>query len=118
MARITVEDCIDKVDTRFELVMLASQRARKIGTGSPLTVDRDNDKNTVVALREISEETLTPESLKEDLTQSHQRILFTEESDEEPTIDLMEGEAEWGALTKSAEENPEPSLENLAGLAE
>ncbi|MBL4588898.1 MAG: DNA-directed RNA polymerase subunit omega [Alphaproteobacteria bacterium] len=118
MARVTVEDCIEKVETRFELVMLASQRARKIGTGSPLTIERDNDKNTVVALREISEDTVSPEALKEDLIQSHQRIMFTEESEEEPTIDLMEGEAEWGTLTKEAEETPEPSLENLAGLAE
>ncbi len=118
MARVTVEDCIDKVDTRFELVMLASQRARKIGTGSPLTIDRDNDKNTVVALREISEETIATEDMKEDLTQSHQRIIFSEETEEEPTIDLMEGEAEWNTLTKTAEENPEPSLENLAGISE
>ena len=110
MARVTVEDCIDKVDTRFELVMLASQRA--------LTIDRDNDKNTVVALREISEETIATEDMKEDLTQSHQRIIFTEETEEEPTIDLMEGEAEWNTLTKTAEENPEPSLENLAGISE
>jgi len=118
MARVTVEDCIDKVDTRFELVMLSSQRARKIGTGSPLKVERDNDKNTVVALREISEELVSTEELKEDLVQSHQRILFTEESDEEPVIDLMEGEAEWGTLDKDASEKAEPSLENLAGLTE
>ena len=56
--------------------------------------------------------------MKEDLTQSHQRIIFTEETEEEPTIDLMEGEAEWNTLTKTAEENPEPSLENLAGISE
>jgi DNA-directed RNA polymerase subunit omega len=118
MARVTVEDCIEKVETRFELVMLSSQRARKIGTGSPLKVERDNDKNTVVALREISEDLVNPEDLKEDLIQSHQRILFTEENDEEPVIDLMEGEAEWGSLTKPEEENAEPSLENLAGLTE
>ncbi len=118
MARVTIEDCVDKVETRFELVMLASQRARKIGTGSPLLVERDNDKNTVVSLRELSEDLVLPEDLKEDLIQSHQRILFTEEAEEEPAIDLMEGEAEWGALTQTAEENPEPSLENLAGLTE
>ncbi len=118
MARVTVEDCIDKVETRFELVMLASQRARKIGTGSPLTIERDNDKNTVVALREISEETILPEDLKENLIQSHQRILFTEESDEEPTIDLMEGEAEWSSLGQSIEESQEVSLEDLAGVTE
>ena len=61
MARVTVEDCIDKVDNRFELVLLASHRARMISPGAPITIDRDNDKNPVVALREIADETLSPE---------------------------------------------------------
>ena len=61
MARVTVEDCVDKVPNRFELVMLAAHRAREISAGSPLTVSRDNDKNPVVSLREIAEETGTPE---------------------------------------------------------
>ena len=67
MARVTVEDCIDKVDNRFELVLLAGHRARQISQGAPITVDRDNDKNPVVALREIADETLSPGDLKEDL---------------------------------------------------
>ena len=60
MARVTVEDCVDKVPNRFDLVLLASHRARAISQGAPLTVDRDNDKNPVVALREIAEQTVEP----------------------------------------------------------
>src|SRR3546814_1017812 len=67
MARVTVEDCIDKVDNRFELVLLASHRARQISQGASITIDRDNDKNPVVALREIADEMLSPDDLKEDL---------------------------------------------------
>src|SRR5262245_38200948 len=70
MARVTVEDCIDKVDNRFELVLLASHRARQISQGAQITVDRDNDKNPVVALREIADETLARDDLKEDLIHS------------------------------------------------
>jgi DNA-directed RNA polymerase subunit omega len=65
MARVTVEDCVDKVPNRFELVLLAAHRARELSSGSPLTIDRDNDKNPVVALREIAEETLTATQLRE-----------------------------------------------------
>ena len=74
MARVTVEDCIDKVDNRFELVLLASHRARLISSGSPLTIDRDRDKNPVVALREIADETIAPDDLKEQLIHSHAEI--------------------------------------------
>ena len=70
MARVTVEDCVDKVENRFELVLLASHRARMISAGSPLTIDRDNDKNPVVALREIADTTVQPDDLKEDLIHS------------------------------------------------
>jgi DNA-directed RNA polymerase subunit omega len=73
MARVTVEDCIDKVDNRFELVLLAGHRARLISQGAQITVPRDNDKNPVVALREIAEETLSPGDLKEDLIHSLQK---------------------------------------------
>lgn len=88
MARVTVEDCIDKVETRFELVMVAAQRARKLGTGAQLTIPRDNDKNTVVSLREIAEETVSIDDLKEDLVRSRQRVIHTAEDDEE-LVDLM-----------------------------
>ena len=75
MARVTVEDCIDKVENRFELVLLAGHRARMVSAGSPITVDRDNDKNPVVALREIAEQTVSPEDLKEDLIHSLQKYV-------------------------------------------
>lgn len=79
MARVTVEDCIDKVDNRFELVLLAGHRARQISQGAPITVDRDNDKNPVVALREIADETLSPGDLKEDLIHSLQKHVEVDE---------------------------------------
>ena len=83
MARVTVEDCVDKVPNRFELVMLAAHRARTIATGTPLTVDRDNDKNPVVALREIAEETIPVEDLKEMAIQALQRQIEVDEPEED-----------------------------------
>ena len=82
MPRVTVEDCVDKVDNRFELVLLASHRARQISQGNPITVDRDNDKNPVVALREIADETLSPGDLKEDLIHSLQKHVEVDEPEE------------------------------------
>jgi DNA-directed RNA polymerase subunit omega len=79
MARVTVEDCVDKVENRFELVLLASHRARMISSGSSLTIDRDNDKNPVVALREIADQTVAPEDLKEDLIHSLQKYVEVDE---------------------------------------
>ena len=79
MARVTVEDCIDKVDNRFELVLLAGHRARLLSQGAPLTIDRDNDKNPVVALREIADEMLSPGDLKEDLIHSLQKHVEIDE---------------------------------------
>ena len=81
MARITVEDCIDKFPSRFELVLVASNRARKLHTGENPTVEIDNDKNTVIALREIAEETITTEQLKNDLIQEYQTNTFGEDED-------------------------------------
>jgi DNA-directed RNA polymerase subunit omega len=107
MARVTAEDCVLKVPNRFELVMMASQRAREIGGGMQLTIDRDNDKNPVVALREIAEETVVLDELKESLVRGHQKILASDEHEEE-IIDLMEGEQGWirpeGELQTLAEE--------------
>ena len=88
MARVTVEDCIDKVDNRFELVLLASHRARMISSGSPLTVDRDNDKNPVVALREIADQTVDLEALEQDIVKSLLRAPEPEPVEEE-VIDLI-----------------------------
>ena len=87
MARVTVEDCIDKVDNRFELVLLASHRARLISQGAQITVPRDNDKNPVIALREIADETLSPDDLKEDLIHSLQKHVEVDEP--EPDASAM-----------------------------
>lgn len=100
MARVTVEDCIDKVENRFELVMLASQRARKIGSGAPLTVERDNDKKTVISLREIAGETVATSTLKEEMISGYQRYLPQDEEDD--VIDLMDGEKEWGEMSEGS----------------
>ena len=81
MARITVEDCIDKFPSRFELVLVASNRARKLYTGENPTVEIDNDKNTVIALREIAEETISKEQLKNDLIEEYQTNTFEEDED-------------------------------------
>ena len=81
MARVTVEDCIDKVPNRFELVLLSAHRARMVSQGAPLTVDRDNDKNPVVALREIAEETINKDDLKEDYIHSMQKQVEVDEPD-------------------------------------
>ncbi|WP_159952282.1 DNA-directed RNA polymerase subunit omega [Rhizobium sp. 18065] len=83
MARVTVEDCIDKVENRFELVLLASHRARQISQGAPITIDRDKDKNPVVALREIADETLSPDDLKEDLIHSLQKHVEVDEPEQD-----------------------------------
>lgn len=128
MARVTVEDCVDKIPNRFELVMMASQRARKIGTGAPLTVERDNDKNCVVSLREIAHETVEVSALKEELIRNHQMMVAYEEDNDE--IDLMDGEEEWAGMAQKkavapannlygdediADDDGEPSLADLAG---
>ena len=81
MARVTVEDCIDKVDSPYELVLVAKERATQLNTGIEPTLDRDNDKNTVIALREIAEETLSKEQLKNDLIEEYQTNTFSEDED-------------------------------------
>ena len=83
MARVTVEDCIDKVENRFDLVLLASHRARMISSGSQITIERDNDKNPVVALREIAETTISPDDLKEELVHSLQKYVEVDEPEPE-----------------------------------
>lgn len=93
MARVTVEDCVDKVPNRFDLVLLAAQRAREISGGSELTLERDRDKNPVVALREIAEQTIKPKELTEALVTSLQKIL---PDDEDEADDI-------GSLSQSAE---------------
>lgn len=94
MARVTVEDCVDKVPNRFELVMLAAHRAREISSGSSITVDRDNDKNPVVALREIADETQNADELRERLIESNQTQIEVDEPEEDRMSMLMGGGAE------------------------
>lgn len=113
MARVTVEDCILKVPNRFELVMVASQRAREIGSGAPLIVDRDNDKNPVVSLREIADTDLSLDGLRESLVKNHQKVIELEE-EEEDIIDVMEGESEWAQVSNQAAD----SELDAAGLSE
>ncbi|MCB1311844.1 MAG: DNA-directed RNA polymerase subunit omega [Sedimentitalea sp.] len=94
MARVTVEDCVDKVPNRFELVMLAAHRAREIASGAPVTVDRDNDKNPVVALREIAEETQSADALRERLIESNQSQIEVDEPEDDQMALLMGTEAD------------------------
>ncbi|WP_324751495.1 DNA-directed RNA polymerase subunit omega [Roseovarius sp. Pro17] len=104
MARVTTEDCVDKVSNRFELVMLAAHRAREISSGAPLTVDRDNDKNPVVALREIAEETQIAADLRERMIESNQTEIEVDEPEEDSMALLMGGEADKPAEDDMSEE--------------
>ena len=97
MARVTVEDCIDKIPNRYELLMVAAQRAKDISSGSPLTIDRDNDKNSVVALREIAEETVSIEELQRSLVMGLQKYVEVEEPEEEE-LEIMAAERELADL--------------------
>lgn len=92
MARVTVEDCVDKVPNRFELVMLAAHRAREINAGAPITVDRDKDKDPVVALREIADETQAADDLRERMIAAHQTQIEIDEPEEDTMTLLMGGE--------------------------
>lgn len=96
MARVTVEDCVDKVENRFELVLLAAERARAMSSGAEPLVDRDNDKNTVISLREIAEEVLTPEDLREDVITNLQVYSEIDEQEEEEEIGLLESAEDVG----------------------
>jgi len=116
MARVTVEDCIDKVDNRFELVLLASHRARLISQGAPITIDRDNDKNPVVALREIADERLSPDDLKEDLIHSLQKHVEIDEP--EPDASAMISTAESTTETSDADDDAPPETLNFDQMSE
>ena len=101
MARVTVEDCVDKVPNRFDLVLLSAQRAREISGGAELTVDRDRDKNPVVALREIAEQTIKPKDLNESLVLNLQKIL-PDDDDEMDEVGSLSQSAEALRITASA----------------
>ena len=131
MARVTVEDCIDKVENRFDLVLLASHRARLVSSGAQITIDRDNDKNPVVALREIADQTISPGDLREDLIHTLQKYVEVDEpevetvpligsagasvdaDDTEVTADRMTEEELLKGLEGLAppEERPEPEID-------
>ena len=100
MARVTVEDCVEKVPNRFRLVMLAAQRARELSVGAQITVDRDNDKNPVVALREIADATVQVGDLEEELIKGMQRHADTDDPEEE-TTDLLSMEEELSATAET-----------------
>ena len=105
MARVTVEDCVDKVPNRFELVMLAAHRAREISAGSPITVDRDNDKNPVVSLREIADEMQQADDLRERLIEANQNQIEVDEPEEDSMSLLMGAESDKPAEDEISEEN-------------
>ena len=108
MARVTVEDCVDKVSNRFDLVLMAAQRARQISGGADLTIDRDRDKNPVVALREIAEETVKPKHLEEAIVGNLQRVRVDEDDAIDELSSLSES-AEALRLTAAAPPRPTPS---------
>ena len=105
MARVTVEDCVDKVDNRFDLVLLAAHRSRMMSAGSPPTLPRDNDKNPVIALREIAEETVSPADLKEDLIHSLQKHVEVDEPEADGRELSDQSEVSAAAETDEAEES-------------
>lgn len=130
MARVTVEDCVEKVPNRFELVMLSAQRAREILAGASLTVEADNDKNPVIALREIADETVKLDDLRDSLVQSQQRHVefdLPEEEEGEELVELLESDTHVAGVDEgipvdqessqieTAEKAPEMQFEDVAG---
>jgi DNA-directed RNA polymerase subunit omega len=127
MARVTVEDCVDKIPNRFELVLLSAQRARALAAGVALTVERDNDKNPVVALREIAEQTLTPDQLRQDMYRSLQRhteledvpvaaaVTIAETEDKPEDVQLSEEEFFKAVTQQAPEREPDPEDEAYDG---
>ena len=108
MARVTVEDCVDKIPNRFDLVLLAAQRARQVSGGADLTIERDRDKNPVVALREIAEQTVRPRDLEEAVINNLQKVRIDEEDETDELASLSES-AEALRLTAAAPPRPSPS---------
>ena len=118
MARVTVEDCIDKVESPYELVLVAKERATQLNSGLEPTLDRDNDKNTVIALREIANETISIDELRNDLVEEYQTLTFTDEEEEallEDENDNATNQEEIFIENKEINESSEQSsnIENL-----
>lgn len=124
MARVTVEDCVDKVENRFDLVLLAAHRARLISSGAELTIDRDRDKNPVVALREIAEETVLPGDLEEQLIHSLQKQVEVDEPEPDVVPLIASPEAMAAGNQAGSDDQPDEGMsfermteeELLAGL--
>lgn len=110
MARVTVEDCIEKVTNRFELVMTAAQRVRDINAGAQITVERDRDKNPVIALREIADTDLSIDELREGLIRRNQRLFVSAEETEEQ-VDIIEGEEAWASMARDALQSGDEALD-------
>ena len=110
MARVTVEDCVDKIPNRFDLVMMAAHRARALAAGAEITIDRDNDKNPVVALREIADGTLKPKDLREQAIEAQQRHIEVDEPEEDNMALLMAGGAEAQPSPPSVDDVDEEKL--------
>jgi DNA-directed RNA polymerase subunit omega len=119
MARVTVEDCIDKVDNRFDLVLMASHRARAISSGAQIYVARDNDKNPVVALREIAESKLVPDDLREDVIHALQKHVEVDEPEAEAAPPMIHAptDADLGAEATFDRMTEEDLLRGLEGMA-
>jgi len=113
MARVTVEDCVLKIPNRFELVMLAAQRARNISAGAAMTIEKDNDKNPVVALREIAEETVELDELEEALVKGLQRFVETDDP-EEDEMDMLTAQQDQGE--NEDDEDAQPPMEQLSSM--
>jgi DNA-directed RNA polymerase subunit omega len=115
MARVTVEDCVDKIENRFELVLLASHRARQIAQGQQITIDRDNDKNPVVALREIGDGAIAPDDLREELIHSLQKYVEVDEPEKHaaPLIDAN-ADQDGDTFDTMSEDELLRSIESLA----
>ena len=113
MARITVEDCINKFPSRFELVLIASQRARKLYSGEEPIVEIDNDKNTVIALREIADSTLTANEMKENLIQEYQTVTLSDEEDEVYELETFDKKENENKESQSYATDAEEEMKEL-----
>ena len=113
MARVTVEDCIDKLPNRFELVLLSAHRARMISQGAPLSVDRDNDKNPVVALREIADETVNTDDLREEYIHAMQKHVEVDEP-EQSEVPLIQQSGDMSVIN----DQPDPDQADLERMTE
>ena len=114
MARVTVEDCIEKLPNRFELVLMSAHRARMISQGAPLTIDRDNDKNPVVALREIGDTTIDVEDLREDYVHSMQKHVEVDEPEESPVPLLTAGDDPTPAMPAPMEQDGQDGYDRMS----